>query len=520
MSYYDSVRDRSVVQMVRDALAWPDNDVVAIFPSGEFTRDVLTQRCDALRDELVGRGVRPQSRVAYVGNPDACIMIAQFAIALAGGVPVPLPERSSQDAWADLVSVTGASFVVCETGQRDRVASMMEDRGLVLPVIEVTPDGTLVSPLGAQPCSDYECTPSGLAEVVLSSGSTGTPKAFAFTQDVEYYFVSTWLQIYGEREGGRFLSVGLSGCMHSLLSCLLRREVFVAYAAPMTAVDFARTIERHRITDAFVPPFILDDLADLYVEGDIDFSSLQRIAYAGQAMPASEKQAIAQKIDCELVQFYGNTESGLLACLGPDDHRSGDVGILASAGVPFSNLGTCIQVWDFNTGEPLGAGAIGRVMVRGRGVTRRIMGADADFMVVDGWRDTEDAGYLDESGRLYVKGRACDALAGRDGVLFAIDIEGSVLSHSAVSAGSVQVVADAAGAKHVFAWVELASGENLQPELFAVGLARDCGISESLVHVTVLDEIPRLPRPPYKVDKSLLKGEALAVLNGTMSATA
>ncbi|MCR5583756.1 MAG: long-chain fatty acid--CoA ligase [Eggerthellaceae bacterium] len=316
MSYYDSVRDRSVVQMVRDALAWPDNDVVAIFPSGEFTRDALAQRCDALRDELVGRGVRPQSRVAYVGNPDACIMIAQFAIALAGGVPVPLPERSSQDAWADLVSVTGVSFVVCETGQRAKLAEMMEARALDLPVIEVAPDGAVVSPLGAQSCTDYECTPSDLAEVVLSSGSTGTPKAFAFTQDVEYYFVSTWLQIYGEREGGRFLSVGLSGCMHSLLSCLLRREVFVSYAAPMTAADFARTIDRHRITDAFVPPFILDDLADLYVEGDIDFSSLQRIAYAGQAMPASEKQTIAQKMDCELVQFYGNTESGLWPAWG------------------------------------------------------------------------------------------------------------------------------------------------------------------------------------------------------------
>lgn len=59
--------------MVRDALAWPDNDVVAIFPSGEFTRDALTQRCDALRDELeVVRGpwYRP-SRIQIVDEiPD------------------------------------------------------------------------------------------------------------------------------------------------------------------------------------------------------------------------------------------------------------------------------------------------------------------------------------------------------------------------------------------------------------------------------------------------------------------
>lgn len=520
MSYYDSEQDLTIVQMVRDALSWQENDVMVVSASGEFTRDQVVQRCEALRDELVHVGLSPQDRVAYVGGSDLDIVVGQFGIVLAGGVPVPLPEHNDADAWAGILDTTGASFAVCEVGHEAKLAQACGACGASLRVIGLVPDGSLVCPSGATVREDHASAMDDLAEVVLSSGSTGTPKAFAYSQEVEYYFVSTWLQIYGKREAGRYLCIGPASAMHPTLSCLLRREVLVIYSDPMTPCDLACALERERITDLFVPPFMLEGLADEYESGSRDLSALQRIAYAGQMVPALEKKALAARLDCEIVQFYGNTESGLLAILGPEDHRSGDVRILESAGIPFSKLGTRIQIWDFETGKPLEAGCIGKVMVRGHGITRRIMGVDADFMVIHGWRDTEDAGYLDESGRLFVRGRACDAFRGRDGVLFIADVEARLLTSDDLADAAVLAVRDEAGEKHVFVWAQ-PSNEALSSSLLSASLISEFGIAESLLHVSLLDRIPRHNRTPFKVDRAQLKAKAFEVLAGRSdSATA
>ena len=60
----------------------------------------------------------------------------------------------------------------------------------------------------------------------------------------------------------------------------------------------------------------IDDFINNREVDTVDISTLQRVAYGGQAVSATEKNRIAEKIGCEVLQFYGGTESGLLTFLG------------------------------------------------------------------------------------------------------------------------------------------------------------------------------------------------------------
>jgi acyl-CoA synthetase (AMP-forming)/AMP-acid ligase II len=141
---------------------------------------------------------------------------------------------------------------------------------------------------------------------------------------------------------------------------------------------------------------------------------LKAISYGGGRMPASViERAMTLLPQVEFVNGYGLTEtSSTVAVLTAEDHRaaigSSDPAIrrrLGSVGRPLPSLELEIRGPD---GERLAPGKSGEVYVRGEQIAGEYLHGKA--IQDDGWFATNDSGWMDDDGYLFVEGRLDDVI--------------------------------------------------------------------------------------------------------------
>jgi acyl-CoA synthetase (AMP-forming)/AMP-acid ligase II len=163
------------------------------------------------------------------------------------------------------------------------------------------------------------------------------------------------------------------------------------------------------------------------------------------------------------VNAYGLTEtSSTVAVLGPDDHRvafASDESVvrerLRSVGRPLPFVEVEIRG---PRGETLAAGERGEVYVRGEQVAGEYL--DRSVLTDDGWFATNDAGYLDDDGFLYLDGRLDDVIVRGGENLSPGEIEDALTSHPMVVDAAVVGIPDPEWGETVAAVVVLAGGKH------------------------------------------------------------
>jgi fatty-acyl-CoA synthase len=107
-------------------------------------------------------------------------------------------------------------------------------------------------------------------------------------------------------------------------------------------------------------------------------------------------------------------------------------------------------------GEVLPPGERGEIYVRGEQVAGEYLGKSV--LTDDGWFPTNDAGYLDEAGFLFLEGRLDDVIVRGAENLSPGEIEDTLASHPAVAEAAVVGVPDDEWGETVAAAVVLAPG--------------------------------------------------------------
>jgi acyl-CoA synthetase (AMP-forming)/AMP-acid ligase II len=166
--------------------------------------------------------------------------------------------------------------------------------------------------------------------------------------------------------------------------------------------------------------------------------------------------------DVNFVNAYGLTEtSSTISVLTPDDHRdaaaSGDESVrrrLTSVGRPLDTLE--LEIRD-PQGNPLGPNEPGEIYVRGEQVAGEYLGRSV--LTNDGWFPTNDAGYLDDAGFLFLDGRLDDVIVRGAENLSPGEIEDTLLGHPAVIEAAVVGIPDPEWGEAVAAAIVLADGE-------------------------------------------------------------
>jgi len=193
-------------------------------------------------------------------------------------------------------------------------------------------------------------------------------------------------------------------------------------------------IEREKTTVSFMVPAMIQGLLADPTIAKTDVSSMRRIVYGASPIPLKAlQQALQMFRTTGFIQVYGLTETtGVITVLSPEDHVTATEEKLKSCGRPLGD----VQLRIVNAmGETLPPGQVGEIICRTRKTMKGYWNRpEANATTIrDGWLHTGDAGYVDDTGLLYIYDRMKDMVVSGGENVYPAEIESVLYSHPAIA---------------------------------------------------------------------------------------
>jgi acyl-CoA synthetase (AMP-forming)/AMP-acid ligase II len=273
----------------------------------------LARRTGALLARLAALGVHAGDRIAVLAGNGEAFVAARDAATCADLVLAPINPRLAPAEIAWLLGHAQPRALLVDGSHRGAAP-------VGVPVIELD----ALAP-GAAAAID----PSRIGATLLyTSGTTGRPKGCWRSAAQERARADELRATYALSASDTHLIV--CPLAHSAPGIFLRaaraagaRTVIAPRFSPESFVDEAR---RHRATVVFLVP---TQVHRLLAAGLPRVESLRAVIVAGAPFPPAQKAAFAAWLGPgRLYEFYGSSETGTIAAIGPDEHaaRPGSVG--------------------------------------------------------------------------------------------------------------------------------------------------------------------------------------------------
>ena len=347
----------------------------------------------------------------FIGLNGTSLPVLLFASGMAGLPFVPINYRLSDEDLRKLIARTAPATVIIDDDMASRVS---EEEGIEY-VLRSEFDARFVSGPIAAP-EDLPFADNDIAILLFTSGTTGDPKAAVLRHgNLTSYVMSTVEFLGSDADEAALVSVPpyhIAGISAILTSVSGGRRI--VYLPAFTAEEWVATAAREGVTNAMVVPTMLDRILDVMEKTGETLPALRALSYGGGRMPEptiARALALLPKVD--FVNAYGLTEtSSTIALLDAEDHRlafnSDDPQVrrrLGSVGKPLPSLE--LEIRD-EEGNPVGPDEKGEIFVRGEQVSGEYLHKRA--IADDGWFATNDGGWLDKDGYLFVDGRLDDVI--------------------------------------------------------------------------------------------------------------
>lgn len=488
---------------------------------GTLAYGELDLEIDALARGLSTYGVGPGDRVAIMMPNVRAYLLVQWATLRVRAAIVQVGYRLKAAEVAHVLGNARPKVVVCHADHEDVVRAALPQAGisaevLVVPAKGSSTSGALATLRERGRSVGRPAPPSLLARLrgaapagavmVYTSGTTGKPKGAARAVDRSLGpAVFDFIQQIGVRHDERHLVVcplyhSAAPAFVALVYGLGGTVVLEPHFDPEAVLA---TIERHRITSAFMVPTMLGRLAALPIEARRrrDLSSLRWIMSGAAPLPTETARRIGEWLGPVLFNFYGATETGLVTLAGPRDHlaRPGTIGRAL--------LGNEIRLLD-EQGREVPRGAVGEIWVK-------------NAMLVDGYHEDRDAtaralrggffsvgdvGRVDADGFYYLADRKADMVITGGVNVYPQEVEQHLHHHPAVFECAVVGVPDEDWGESLRAFVVLRPGAAADDEELRRWCREGLADYKCPKRFFFVDALPR--NPTGKVQKRELREAA------------
>ncbi|HWU51621.1 MAG TPA: condensation domain-containing protein, partial [Tahibacter sp.] len=250
-------------------------DIVAVRHEREqLSYAELDRRADRLAQSLTGLGVVPDTCVAIHAHRSIDVVVGTLAVLKAGGAYVPLDPAHPRERLAAMIADSGATIVLTQRHLQDVLAAP----GLRSVLLDdASPaEASSFAPENATATKPPTLRRDHLAYVIYTSGSTGTPKGVMVEHAGLLSMIDDSRRHFADDEPIRAAWWGSYGFDASVFEILLA----LAQGASLHIVPddervdagaYRAWLQRHRITQAYLPPFFVRWLRD---RPDADIAAL------------------------------------------------------------------------------------------------------------------------------------------------------------------------------------------------------------------------------------------------------
>ncbi len=321
-----------------------------------------------------------------------------------------------------------------------------------------------------------ENSPMGLC---YTSGTTGKPKGVMYTNRSTYLHTITESMTDAMGLSGIDAICGIVPMFHamgwglpfaaSMLGC---KQVM-----PHRFMDPARLVRLmadEEVTISAGVPTIWQG-----VKGEIennpdkyDLTNLTRLTCGGSAPPVSLMRWYAEKLDIEMVQGWGMTETNPLGTLSRKVAKRSHLSLtedqqyenIAKAGLPMPGLE--IEIYDENWNPlPHDGESVGELLIRGPWICSEYYNDPQPDKFHDGWLVTGDVAKIDSEEYVIIADRSKDLIKSGGEWISSVDLENHIVALDGVSQAAVVAQPHPKWDERPVALVILVEGANVTREL-------------------------------------------------------
>ncbi len=493
-----TIPDTSLPEFVLDGAAERGDEPA--FVDADTGREVtfaeLPAKVDALAAGLADRGFGKGDVFAIYAPNLPEYPVAFHGVTSVGGVVTTVNPLYTVEELTRQLDDTDARFLLTVPPFAEKAREAAEETAVeevfVLGESEVgTPFPALFDAEAESP--DVDIDPEELAVLPYSSGTTGLPKGVELTHR---NLIANICQVSGVEPpdfGADDVSVGVLPFYHIygmtvVMNWHIRAGATVVTVPKFELEPFLETLASHEVSVAYLVPPIVLALAHKPVVEEYDLSALSTITVGAAPLAEDVADACADRLDCLVKQGYGLTETSPVTHLAPRDPEQVRRG---TVGPPVPN--TACRIVDVETGEDLGPGEEGEVLVRGPQVMRGYYNSpDATTdAFVDGWLRTGDVGVADEDGYLSVIDRVKELIKYKGYQVAPAQLEGLLLEEPSVADAAVVPKPDEEAGEIPKAFV-VPDGE-IDTGAVMDAVAERVAPQKEIREMAVVDEIPKSP---------------------------
>jgi fatty-acyl-CoA synthase len=472
----------------RSARVWPGK-VAVIYGNRRLTYSEFAVEAARVAGALRASGVEPGDRVAYLMPNLPEMLVAHFAVPLAGGILVAINTRLTAEEVSYVLRHSGAKILVADAALLPVAAAAANEAGTVTQLVVATDAeaGSASTDLAAEPwLVDYAeflareagdplpwSVPDELAPIAINytSGTTGRPKGVIYTHRGAY--LNSFAQIIHSRHDENSVYLWTLPMFHCNGWC-----------APWTVTAIGGThvclrevrgdaiwqqLREHGVTHLSAAPTVVSAILNASRAGPLTRSVL--ITTAG-APPSPTTIAHMERMGFKVVHVYGLTETyGPFTVCQPQPHWAGlsadrRAALQARQGIGMIQAGGLRVVDEKMADVPDDGDTMGEIVMLGNTVMAGYhLDPEATAEAFRGdWFHSGDLGVMHPDGYIELRDRIKDIVISGGENISTIEVEQALMSHPCVLEAAVVGVPDDKWGERPKAFVVLRPGRSATPE--------------------------------------------------------
>jgi long-chain acyl-CoA synthetase len=440
-------------EMLHQSTSRFPNQKALIYLEHEWSYQELNNLVSQMANLLISYGVKPGDRVGIQLPNSPQFVIAYFGILRAGAITVPINPNFSGDELVYIIEdsgmetlitnlemvpvLEGNSFQNLKIIVTDIRVPFSADHDYDLPADAIKLEKVLMGQSTTDPKVDI--TPDSLANLQYTGGTTGIIKGAMLTHrnlTVNAAQFRSWCNNVYQDGTGRFICVLPMFHIYAVTTTMNHAIISGSSQFLLSKFDIndlMRLIEKHRPNLFMGVPAMYIAIALRDSTKNYDLSCIEACVCGSAPLPPAIQQKFKELTGSEVRDAYGLSECSPVVSATPINGKNK----YGSIGIPVPD--TEVKIVDPETGEELGFGAVGELVVKGPQVMKGYWGHPKETAMVlkDGWLYTGDLVTIDKDGYIFITDRLKDMINVGGEKVYPREIEDLLYTHPAVKEAAV-----------------------------------------------------------------------------------